>query len=437
MQITKNIKCARAASRYRFWTIFFITLLLLPGLATNPARASEASLDSRLTSYGLTNPTVSTSNSKATIVYEQAIAEFNRLEEMLTQLAEVLVIVTEELPGTTRVVLRQYFDDGQIMEVETEANNGGIYLNEQISTQVFKDRLDFRPLTRGPLIIAGECEPGLGENCINCPECGCYPGENCDPSNPAANARGCVVMRAPEHAHLDGDEYVCDEGYEWSPGLSTCLPVVPCPEHAFKFQGECYCDPGYAWNETETACAKVTNLYYPHVACVGDWQTEICLINPSPTESLHGVLKFSSDTGVTVAADQKITLAPHARYQFTLTANSPGASELGYIVFASLSETMCGYLKFYLDGKYRVAIPATREKVSNDNIYISHIASDTLWWTGVSLLNTTPSSKQITITFDDGKTRSVTLAGNEHRALTISSLFDAQKQPGIHSAEIS
>ena len=225
MPITRKTKPTMAASRHLLWAILFTIMLLGFGMKVAPAQASEATLNTRLSNYGLTDPVISTSNNRVTIVYQQTIAEFSSLAEMLTQLAEVLVITTEKLPGTIRVILRQYFDDGQIMEIETEANIGSTYLNEQLSAETFKEKLDFRPLTRGPLIIEGECEPGTGENCSNCPECGCYPGENCDPNNPAANSRGCVVMHPPEHAHLDGDEYVCDEGYESNQPLlpSRCL----------------------------------------------------------------------------------------------------------------------------------------------------------------------------------------------------------------------
>ncbi len=414
-----------------------IFLLLSASLAVGPARGSGLSLNDSLTTYGLSNFTVTTSGNQVSIEYQQIIAEFSDFTEMLDRIADILEIVSNELGADYEVIIDQVFDDDQIMRISTIAANGSAYLSATISADEFRELINFQPLTRGPMMVAGECESGQGENCENCPECGCYPGETCDPSDPAANERGCVVVTLPANAHLNGNQYVCDEGYEWNADLTACVPLLECPENAFKFQGECECEPGYAWNEGETACLKVTNLYYPHLACIEGWETEICLINPSAVESLKGSLKFFSNSGREIADEQTISLAPHARYQFTLNASSPGAAELGYIVFASLSETMCGYLKFFLNGKYRVAVPATREKSSNDNIFVSHIASTTIWWTGVSLLNTTPLSKRVTLTFNDGQTKSVTLAGNEHRAFSIASLFDAQKQPDLDSAEIS
>ena len=437
MHISARIKGYLRTLHYLAITIILSTLLAIPGLGTTPAQGSEISLTDSLVSSGLISPTVSTNGIEVTIEYQQPISEFNGVEEMLTRIADILVSVTQELASNYNVIIRQYFDDGHIMEVATPAVNGSAFLSQQISVEDFRAQLSFNPLTRGPIIVADKCEPGQGENCANCLGCECYPGEICDPDNPAANERGCIVITPPANAHLDGSQYVCDEGYEWNAELTSCIPEIQCPPHAFKFQKECYCDLGYAWNDDKTACLKVTNLYYPHLACIGGWETEICLINPSADEYLKGTLKFFSNSGREIADQEEISLAPHARYQFTLNGTSAGAAELGYIVFASLSETMCGYLKFFLNGKYRVAIPATLEKISNDNIFVSHIASDSVWWTGVSLLNTTPSGKRVTLTFNDGQTKTVTLAGNQHRAFSIASLFDAERQPGLNSAEIS
>lgn len=96
------------------------------------------------------------------------------------------------------------------------------FLDRQISEEEFFDRLEYKPLTRGPPIIPETCKPDKGENCENSPlKCPCYPNEECNPANPDANDRGCVEEK-PLHSHLVGKEYVCDEGYEWSPDLTKC-----------------------------------------------------------------------------------------------------------------------------------------------------------------------------------------------------------------------
>jgi hypothetical protein len=94
-----------------------------------------------------------------------------------------------------------------------------------------------------------------------------------------------------------------------------------------------------------------------------------------------------------------------------------------------------GYTKFYIEGTYRVAVPAVKE-INTGDIYISHIASDSDWWTGINLLNTSSSSISLTIEFDNGENKTITLAANEHRAFIIAELFNGQPQPDIQSAVI-
>jgi hypothetical protein len=88
-----------------------------------------------------------------------------------------------------------------------------------------------------------------------------------------------------------------------------------------------------------------------------------------------------------------------------------------------------------VEGHYRVAIPAVSE-INTGDIYISHIASDATWGTGISLLNTTSSPKELTIEFDNGASKTITLLANEHKAVTIRSLFDDVPQTGIRSAVV-
>ena len=80
------------------------------------------------------------------------------------------------------------------------------------------------------------------------------------------------------------------------------------------------------------------------------------------------------------------------------------------------SDTVQGYTKFYQAGIYRAAIPAVKE-VNTSDIYISHIDSSADWWTGISLVNTTSAAKVLTITFNNGQSRQITLNANEHMAI--------------------
>jgi hypothetical protein len=177
-----------------------------------------------------------------------------------------------------------------------------------------------------------------------------------------------------------------------------------------------------------------TRLYFPHVDTTSPWETEIAIINVSPTP-LTGTLKGYSNTG-TLIDTMGISLAPHGRRQITISQELANPTSIGYLVFEAGSGDACGYTKFYVSGQYRAAVPAV-EEVNTSDIYVSHIDSSNEWWTGMSLLNTTGSAKTLAIDFDTGQSRSVTLAPGEHQSFTIASLFEGQSQPDIHSAVIT
>jgi hypothetical protein len=175
--------------------------------------------------------------------------------------------------------------------------------------------------------------------------------------------------------------------------------------------------------------------YFPHIASDGTWETEIALINTSAYQSITGTLRAYGNNGQEIES-MSLTLAPHGRREITIGNEFTNPYEIGYLIFEADSDLAKGYTKFYIDEIYRVAIPAVKE-INNNDIYLSHIASDPDWWTGVSILNTNSSTRTVTIDFDNGESRPVTLAPGEHRAFTISELFDWQPQPDIHSAVIT
>jgi len=72
--------------------------------------------------------------------------------------------------------------------------------------------------------------------------------------------------------------------------------------------------------------------------------------------------------------------------------------------------------------------------VNTADIYISHIDSSAEWWTGVSLVNTTSATKNLTITFNNGVSVPYTLNAKQHKTFTIGSLLNQPLQPGIRSA---
>ena len=110
-------------------------------------------------------------------------------------------------------------------------------------------------------------------------------------------------------------------------------------------------------------------------------------------------------------------------------------SDIGYIIFESNSDNVVGYTKFFIDGQYRVAVPAVSE-ITTGYLYISHIASNDKWWTGVSLVNTESTPTTLNFKFNTGVTKQVKLAGYEHTKFTIKSLFDNTPQTDLDSAII-
>jgi hypothetical protein len=69
-------------------------------------------------------------------------------------------------------------------------------------------------------------------------------------------------------------------------------------------------------------------------------------------------------------------------------------------------------------------------------VYITHVASNEKWWTGLSIVNTTSASKTLTFEFSNGTTRTRTLSAGEHQAFNIADLFGGASQPDIGSGVI-
>ena len=175
-------------------------------------------------------------------------------------------------------------------------------------------------------------------------------------------------------------------------------------------------------------------LYFPHVASGPIWETEICIINTNAESSLSGELKAYDNSGQEVSSTP-ISLRPNARREITIGDELPNPSGIGYMVLESDSDNVCGYTKFFTEGKYRAAVPTT-QNVNSGDIFIPHVASGPEWWTGISIMNTTSVAKNVTIEFDNGVTKTIALAAKEHKVFTIASLFEGIAQPNIRSGVI-
>jgi hypothetical protein len=240
--------------------------------------------------------------------------------------------------------------------------------------------------------------------------------------------------------YLDGVEK-----YFWSGNTSwhkTEL-TIPTGTHTVKWQyvkdksdasGE---DAGwvdYVVFTSSTQAGSNATLYFPHVGTSLPWQTEIAVINTSD-QTVIGTLKAFSDEGQLLET-KDVALSIRGRRQIIVADEFTHHLDIGYITFDTDSAAVQGYTKFYQERIYRAAIPAVKE-VNNSDIYIPHIASNADWWSGISLVNTTPATKELTIAFNTGQIVPYTLSANEHKAFDIASLFNNQPRPDIQSAVIT
>lgn len=178
------------------------------------------------------------------------------------------------------------------------------------------------------------------------------------------------------------------------------------------------------------------DVYFPHAACADGWKTEVSLINTGTIEARGDLIAYN-DQGQQVGRASTITIKPRGRNSTRVNSSFADADTIGYLIFRTGSQTLVGYTKFEHYGTgYRVALPTTTE-VDNTNFYVSHIASDDNWWTGIALLNTSDTAQTLTITFSDGQTKPVELAANTHKQFSIRSLFENTPQPQIDSATIN
>ncbi len=181
--------------------------------------------------------------------------------------------------------------------------------------------------------------------------------------------------------------------------------------------------------------AAAETLWFPHVSCVGDWKTEIAILNLDAFQELNGVLKSFCDDGTETSEQKIISLAPHARQQIVVANEMADAAHIRYMALEISSGTAVGYTKFYMDGIYRVAVPAVT-RINTDTILVPHIASNSHWWTGISLVNTTSEVKNLTFEFNNGMTQTETLAAHEHKAFTIKNIFDGVTPKSVTAAVI-
>jgi len=182
--------------------------------------------------------------------------------------------------------------------------------------------------------------------------------------------------------------------------------------------------------------ANQYRLYFPHCATAGTWETEAGMVNRG-SSVVKGVLKAYDNNGNAVSTSRAVTLPAFGRYRVTAGSQFSSPDAIGYLVFRSSSPDVSGYMNFYIAGTYRCTVPAIPEsEVNTGDIAIPHIASNGTWWTGISLVNTTSTSKTVTFDFGGGVTKTKTIGPRAHNAFLIRDLFGGTSRPGLQSALI-
>lgn len=178
-----------------------------------------------------------------------------------------------------------------------------------------------------------------------------------------------------------------------------------------------------------------STLFFPHIAAEDPWETEIAIINTNPYETLFGSLVGYSDDGKPVSGPHRISIEPQGRQQMIIGEKFKSAHVIGYLIFQGSAKSAMGYARFQIANKYRTTVPAVG-RINTGDLFLSNIASNSLWSTGISLVNTTLNTKQMTMAFDNGQNVPLSLNPFEHKAFTIKSLFGGQVQPDLGSAVI-
>ncbi len=197
------------------------------------------------------------------------------------------------------------------------------------------------------------------------------------------------------------------------------------------------------WTGPQTTCKDFEDceqnlIYFPHIASGEGWETDIAIINISSETSLSGIIKAYNATGEQVGDLHPVDLPPAGRTEMRIGTTFSNPELIRYLIFTASCDQVYAYLKFYNtpDQSYRVAIPAPKT-INKKDIIVSHIAMSGGWWTGLNLLNTTNENRTLTLTFNTGKSKLLTIAAGAHLAVSFADLLEGWQLDKINSAIIS
>ncbi len=259
------------------------------------------------------------------------------------------------------------------------------------------------------------------------------------------------VVIEPKEAVLAGAEWRIDEG-DWLKS-GTVVPNLEKGEHVVSFKViEGWAEPEevivnigrsnpfgavtvFVTSKDSTYFPKTGLLFFPQVIADNPWRSEIGVVNTSDSKTVTGKLIVYDGKGGRIS-ECDLVLKPRQRVAYSKAGKCPLAPNGRYVVFEASSETVAGYNRIS-DKRMSEVIPATMYSNEGDRLFIPHIASDSLWRTGIALINATDRPKDnIAIRFNDGSVRPMALDPFATKAFTIKSLFENKPKPELQSAVV-
>ncbi len=154
-----------------------------------------------------------------------------------------------------------------------------------------------------------------------------------------------------------------------------------------------------------------TNLIMPLVM-TGNFQTSVTLLNDSSTETVTGILYGHESSGEVLVSSEEVTLAPLARYKGLLNDYfGEFDTEIAYLSFVADIDAVVGSVHLKVDGQGLAgAYPALSHAAVSNTLYLSHLkVGNDGWGNIVSLVNTSSERCTVSVEFDNGATKSISL----------------------------
>jgi hypothetical protein len=178
-----------------------------------------------------------------------------------------------------------------------------------------------------------------------------------------------------------------------------------------------------------------STLYFPCISSTNGDKNSIGIINVDQSLNLHGQLKAFDSSGYELAR-KDISLNKNGRKEFSVEKVFPNVNEISYLALSYSGGKARGYMSVETAASDRAYMVPAISNLSSEDMFIPHIASDTIWNTEVALLNAGNTTKNITLEFDNGEIRHIEISPKEHKKFHIKDFFDGIPQPGINSAKI-